>query len=411
MKKKLNIGILSDSAFLVTGYATIAREIANILADDGHNVYFFGSNYIGQNLEPGIKFEDGKELKFRMIGQGREAYFKDLLPIHTKQYNLDILIVLLDTFMVYPWFQQLDLSPAKVIWYFPSDGGGGMPLGCENVLRAAHAPVAMAKFGQKQVEKMYGIKCHHIPHAVDVSMFHPVSEERKLELKRSWSLQDKFVVGVVARNQGRKMLDRTIKAFALYAPKNPNAILLMHTDPDDAAQVFHLPSLINRYGLANRVLFTGMRYYKGFNYSQMNDIYNLMDVFLLTTSGEGFGIPIIEAMAAEIPVIATDYTTSRELVKDNKAGFVIDLVGDTEDENIQVHTSELLDGTITGSWNVERGMCSIKDAAKKLEMLGNNPDLRKELGRNGRLAVLKDYDWRICGKQWIELVTKLGGEY
>ncbi len=42
-----------------------------------------------------------------------------------------------------------------------------------------------------------------------------------------------------------------------------------------------------------------------------------MDIFLLTTSGEGFGIPTIEALACEVPCVITDFTTTYELLMDD----------------------------------------------------------------------------------------------
>lgn len=395
VKRKLNVAILSDSPTLVTGYATISREIANYIAAEGHNVYYLASNYIGQNLEPGVTFEDGKKLNFKILGQGREGYFKDLLPIYMKQYKIDVFLVLLDTFMVYPWFMQLDLSPSKVIFYYPSDGGGHLPLGCENVLKFCNKAIAMAKFGQKQVKEVHGFETGYIPHATFPDVYKPLSKEEKSKFRQMFSIPDnKFVIGTVARNQGRKMLDRTIKIFAEYAKKDPDALLFMHTDPDDQAQVFHMGSLLQRYNIMNRVLFSGMRYYKGFDYAQMNAVYNIMDVFILSTSGEGFGIPIIEAMSAGVPVLATDYTTTPELVTDHNAGFGIKLLGE-----------------ITGSWNVERGLCDIEDGVKKLEMLKASQQLRETMGKNGRDAVLKEYDWKIVGPQWVKLVEELGGAY
>lgn len=386
--------------------------MANVLADKGHNIYYLANGYLGQNILPGSTLEDGYKFNFNILGGGREAYFKDLLPIYMKTYKIDVLIILLDTFMLYPWLMQLDLSPAKTIFYYPSDGGGHLPLGCEQILKFINKPIAMAKFGQGQVKKVHGIETGHIPHAIDEEQFKPLSKEEKLQIRARYGIApEKFVVGTVARNQGRKMLDRTIKAFSLYAKENPNAILFLHTDPEDAAQVFHLPTLIQRYSLENRVRFSGMRYYKGFDYKIMNEVYNVMDVFLLTTSGEGFGIPIIEAMSAGIPVLATDYTTTRELVIDNKAGLGIPLVGTTDDENELYHGTEIIDGTITGSWNVERGICSIKKCAEALKMFSDNPSMGEAMGKNGREAILKEYTWKINGERWIKAVEEIGGEY
>jgi len=411
MKKVFNIAILSDSPYLTTGYRNQAVQLANILSEKGHNVIYFAQAFTGQAVEPGTTFEDGTKLNFKIIGQGREPYFKDILSQYVKLYKIDVLIILLDTFMLYPWIMQLDLSPAKTIFWYPSDGGGGMPLGCEQILKKIDVPIAMAKFGQQQVEKCYGIKTKYIPHALNINRIHPLPEEEKKILRLQWGIDDKFVIGVVARNQGRKMLDRTIKITAEYAKLNPNAVLLLHLDPEDVAQPFPIVSLINKYGIQNRVLFTGTKWYKGYNDNDMNKIYNLFDVFLLSTSGEGFGIPIIEAMSCKVPVLVTNYTTTKELVLDNNAGLGIGLVGVDESENPDVHCNEILDGTITGSWSVERGMCSIKDAVKKLDYLYKNPDKRKEMGANGRLAVTEIYNWEVTEKDWIKLIEELGGSY
>jgi len=411
--KKLNIAILSDSPFFCTGYSDQAKSLANLLSERGHHVFYFAHGFQGQNLLPGIKFEDGRELKFTVIGQGLKSYFEDVLSEYVKMYQIDVLIILLDTFMLYGsngWLLRQDLSPAKTIFWFPSDGGGGMPLGCEQILKFVDVPIAMAKFGQEQVKKVYNIDVMHIPHAIDTTNYYPLSKEERKKLKKEMRVEGKFVIGVVARNQGRKMLDRTIKVMAQYAKLNPDAVLFLHLDPNDPAQVFPIVHLIKRFNIENRVLFSGMKYYKGVNYKDMNKIYNIMDVFLLTTSGEGFGIPLIEAQACEIPVLATNYTTTRELVIDHNAGLGIDLVGTSEDENPRIHSNEILEGTITGSWAVERGICSIKDAVKKLDYLYNHPKEREKMGKNGRQNVVENYNWDKLKEKWFEVVEKLGGE-
>ena len=141
----------------------------------------------------------------------------------------------------------------------------------------------------------------------------------------------------------------------------------------------------------------------------MNNVYNIMDVFLLTTSGEGFGVPIIEAMSCEVPVVATDYTTTPELVLQNKAGLGINLAGvDTLDMfNLNSVTYDKLcfDGTMTGSWEVERGFCSITHCADQVEKLYKNKKLLERCGKNGRKAVLSKYDFQIVGQQWEDLLN------
>ncbi|KKK63581.1 hypothetical protein LCGC14_2992840 [marine sediment metagenome] len=172
-------------------------------------------------------------------------------------------------------------------------------------------------------------------------------------------------------------------------------------------------NLIKRYNLQNRVLFTGVNWFKGFNYKDMNNVYNVMDVFLLTTSGEGFGIPIIEAMSCEVPVVVTDYTTTQELVIDNKAGLGIKLSGTEYVDMFETDSKDYdklkMNGTMTGSWEVERGYCDIKDAAEQITWLYEHPLDAGEMGQNGRQAVVEKYDFEIVAKQWEDLMNDLSG--
>lgn len=386
-----NILWLSDSPFCCTGYATISWNVCNILANAGHDVFFLGHNYIGQELVPPIRFKDGIELKFNVIGGSNAPYAQNLITPYVKKYNIDVVVILLDTFMTYPWLLNLDFSPAKSIFYYPSDGGGGMPLGCENILKKVNYPIAMARYGQRQVKELYGLDTGYIPHAVDLRYYYPLSKEEKERCKFKFGLQGKFVVGVVQRNQGRKMPDRLIKSFAIFAKAHPDAVLLLHTDPYDVASPIDMLQLIHRYGIENRIVFTGMTFFNGFDYKQMNEVYNAMDVYYLTTSGEGFGIPLIECQACEVPAVATNYTTTPELlIEDGISGIPVKI------------TSEL-----TGSWNVERAIMSDEDGAKALTTLYDNPELRKEMGRIGREKVEKIYNWDIVGKQWIKLIEEI----
>ena len=384
--------MLSDSPFTCTGYATISTNIMNGLSDLGHQCFFQAHNYIGQTLPPGVKFEDGKELKFTIYGTGKEPYSKDVLIPRLRELKPDIFIVLLDTFMLYQaGFINLDFAPAKTIFYFPSDGEDRLPLRCEDLLRKFHVPVAMAKFGQEQVLKAHGIKAEYIPHAVDTKIYYPLPQEEREKLKAKYGFRGKFVIGSVYRNQGRKMPDRMFKAFAKFAKNNPDAILFCHSDPFDSAAVFDSHQLIKKLGIENRVRFSGMNFFKGFDYKQMNEIYNVMDVFTLSTSGEGFGVPIIEASSCGIPNVVTDYTTTKELLIDNGVcGLAVPICTD-----------------LTGSWNVERGVVDIDKLVEAYQMMKDNPAMRKEMGKIGVEKVKKYYNWDMVIKDWDKLIRRM----
>lgn len=193
--------MLSDSPTTCTGYATIATNIMNGLADMGHTCFFQAHNYVGQTIPPGLTFADGKKLNFTLYGTGKEPYAKDVIVPRIKDLKPDIFIVLLDTFMLYQQgFMTLDFAPAKTIFYYPSDGGGGLPLRCDDILRKFNVPVAMAKYGRDQCINQYKIHSEYIPHAIDPKVYYPLPKEEREKIKAKYGLTGKFVVGSVYRN-------------------------------------------------------------------------------------------------------------------------------------------------------------------------------------------------------------------
>lgn len=415
MKKVL---ILSDSCFLQTGYATIAKNIANGLAKAGFEVHYISDSYKGQTIVPGLQLQNDLKLDFFIHGSGIERHCKDLLQFHLKTIKPDYFFVLLDTFMLYPWLLEQDLSPAKSVFYFPTDGGGGLPIGCDQILKKMTKCIAMSRFGKKQVKDYHNLDVTYIPHAIDKKYYYPLPKKERDELRAKWGFANKFVVGCVARNQPRKCMDRTIKAFARFAKSNPDAVLLLHSDPYDAAAGIDLVNLIRALKIENRVLWTGMKWFKGFEYSEMNKVYNLMDCFFMLTSGEGFGIPIIEAQACGVPVVCTDYTTTHELVIENgQSGEAVKLSGvelkdlpeSVDDWNFPEIERQisLSGGDFTGTWGVERGMACVKDASDKLQKIHDSPELREEYGKNGIAKVAKYYDWDVVLPSFIKFFEDL----
>jgi glycosyltransferase involved in cell wall biosynthesis len=351
---------------------------------------------------------------------GRQPYFGDLISEHLKKTKSDIFLILLDTFMLmmpggnlpYGWFLNIDCSPAQTIFWYPSDGGAGMPKDCERILRKVECPIAMSRFGQKQVKDYYNIDTKHIPHGLNIKQYFKLPEQERINLRNKWGINDKFVIGVVARNQPRKFLDRTMKAMCLIKDKIPNSVLFLHLDPLDPAQVFPIQDLVVRYGLENRVVFSGMSALQGIPENEMNNIYNLFDCFFLSTSGEGFGIPIIEAMAAEVPVVATSYTTTSELIEETNSGFGIKLSGTEttsmhDGQNMIEYDMKTMNGTLTGSWNVERAFCDVVDAAEKITLIANNPQLKEQMGKNGRKTVEEKYDFQKVGQEFEKVMLEL----
>jgi len=422
MNKKPVVLWLSDSPFINTGYSTMSKKVMNELSEE-FDFHFLSHNYIGQNISSKGVNDNDLNFKFNVIGMGREGYCKDIIIPYIQKLKPDYFVVLLDTFMLYPWIMDFNFAPAKSVFYYPSDGGGGLPQSCENILKHFNRGISMSKYGQRQVKAIHNLDTDYIPPTCELDVFRPLSKIEKEQVKDELKvlmingqpapkgfLKNKFVVGTVARNQGRKMLDKTIKAFAIFAKDKPDAVLYMHTDMNDNAAVFHLPMLISRLGLENRVCFSDIKFYDNYPRKDMNKVYNVMDIFMLSTSGEGFGIPIVEAMACEIPCVVTDYTTTYELLQENGVcGISVPMLEidktfqeflDEGKDFKQIDEIYTLNSTLTGSWTVERGLISTKKCADAMNTYYKDRTLIEKHGKMGRVKALKGYNDKAVMDSW-----------
>lgn len=413
----------SDSPFIPTGFRNQTFLVAERLAEDGHEVFWLAPSHIGAPLK-GATMGDGRKCNFVIMpGSGKQPHAVDVLGSTLAKVRPDIYYCLLDTFMLYNnEFLNMSLPVPSSLWWpfksamwFPSDGGH-FPHQCDTVLRKFNHPVAMSKWARDQVQKEFNIKAHYIPHGIKTNNFYPLSDEQKKNLRVKYGMKfqrellGKFVIGVVGRNQPRKHLDRALKAFKIFAEGKEDVVLMMHMDENDVSQPWPILALIERYKIKNKVQFTGMNALQGYPDELMYEIYNLCDVKLDTTSGEGFGVTIIESMACEVPVVITDYTTSKEIVFDNKAGLPINLTG--EDEPLYDGKAEDVTNQVVGGYLVERGIADVKHAAQQLQACYDDwkkgGSWLKEMGKNGRDAVLKEYDFDRCvWPKWKELFEEM----
>ena len=420
----MNILHLSDSALHPTGYANQTRNLGRTVHEAGHGFYALGHNHGGQPSR-GMTLEDGEQLPFWMLGTDGSKYARNVIPEFCKSYNIDAITILMDTF---PLLKEDFLTwnlPAKTAFWFPSDGGW-FPKLCERVLKRVDHPVAMAKFGQDQLKRLHGMKCHYIPHGVRTDLFRPMGPARRAEIRDKYGdgqlfavknntfwplkldLREKFILGCVARNQGRKNLPETIQAFCKFAENHEDVLLVMHSDPVDGASVCDLQEVADRSGQGHKIVWTGMRIANPYTTARLAELYNLFDAFYLTTSGEGFGIPFIEAMACEVPVIATEFTTVKEIVLDNDAGLPVKLMGEPGDPYPH---EKPMNGVTIGTWEVSRALPDLYDCVAKLEWAYQNREKLRALGKNGRAAIMREYDWNgVVGPEWMRFLKQITEE-
>lgn len=143
----------------------------------------------------------------------------------------------------------------------------------------------------------------------------------------------KFVIGMVARLNTIKDHKTLIQAMPPVLAKYTDAELWLVGDGEQRESLERLTAAL---GLAAHVKFLGTRF-------DVPELLGQMDVFAFsTTEAEGFGIALIEALAAGVPVVASDVGPCAEVLKQGKWGR---LVEPSNSEQLAAAINEVLSGT------------------------------------------------------------------
>ena len=294
----------SNSPFVTTGYGMQTQAACRNLRVMGHDVAIFA--FYGLQ---GSKVDWGD---IPVYPNNPQDWGLKHAPVFYKDYNADILLTLVDVWVLG------GINPGmKWVPWMPIDHDPAPPLVID-VLKKSNGlvkPIAMSKYGQAQLKKS-GIESYYIPHSINTEMFAPSEEWRRVGRER-YKWEDKFVIGTVGTNHvERKNWTASMKAVKIFSAMHPGEVIYyMHTNPFDEKGI-NLHLLREALGIEDITKFPSQAdMIIGIETETMARMYNALDVFLLPTKGEGFGIPIMEAQSCGVPVITTKCTAQVELME------------------------------------------------------------------------------------------------
>ncbi|MBY0061795.1 MULTISPECIES: glycosyltransferase family 4 protein [Priestia] len=204
--------------------------------------------------------------------------------------------------------------------------------------------LATKRFKAKRIEHVHGV-------GINTENFKPANEKEKIHLKKSFGYHpDDFLLFYAAEFNKNKNQQLLLQSLALIKDEIPHAKLLL---AGKGPLLENCQELAASLGILHMVEFLGYR-------NDLQKIVPMCDVAVASSLREGLPVNIMEAMACGLPVVALDNRGHRELVHNNKNGWVINSASRVE-------------------------------FASKIKVLAKIEDVKHKLGINGRDMILKKY--------------------
>jgi glycosyltransferase involved in cell wall biosynthesis len=257
--------------------------------------------------------------------------------------------------------------------------------------------------------------------SVDHRTFRPVTWTKNYHKAKYGLPTDSIIIGSVMRNQKRKLIAELFSSLRqlIDQTKNNKIYLYLHTSYPEA-QGWHIPELLQEYGVYNNVIFT---YYcpatkkifpslykgpmclapdnsgqtlifpnvvNGVNNDQLCQIYNLFDIYVQYAICEGLGIPQLEAAACGIPIFAVNYSGMEEIT--------------TKVNGVKINhllSKELETGSDRATPDNQH---LVSEIIKWIQM---DEEKKEEFAKNTRDLLVENYSWDKTAESFIKIFDSL----
>lgn len=136
----------------------------------------------------------------------------------------------------------------------------------------------------------------------------------KLAKRRALGLSETCkIVGTAARLNSIKNIPMMLRVLKLVLQQVPDTCLVIAGQGEEKER---LKALALELGVTDQVKFIGLRF-------DLPEVYQLFDVFLLTSFSEGISVTLLESMASGVPSVVTDVGGNREVVVEGETGFLV----------------------------------------------------------------------------------------
>lgn len=251
--------------------------------------------------------------------------------------------------------------------------------------------IAYSKFGQAEIQSVVNKPVSYIYHGYDPKEYYVMPDSEKLSKSAiSFGLDDNsFLVSTVAANGFRKGIDLMFIAFRKFLDSIPTeerskCFFYLHTNIEGTGG-WRIKDLAKMTGIEANVKVNEQvkSYGKFISTEQLRTIYNVSDLYINMSRGEGFGLPILEAMACGCRVMYPDYATPPEFANDLKIPIA------AKEIRINVHSYSAIA-------NVDK---AAREMRKLYYEIKNSPEKHRKIKKENAKRALQ-YTWENTITAW-----------
>lgn len=302
------IAVITDMDLGGSGYFYLTAPLLSGLTSLGHEIKVAGYGYNGaEHLFP-FSIIPAREL------QECVAIVNNLIYL----WQPDILLVAMDLPIQHSLFAQLSQFKKKYIAITPLENG---PLTMSWVapLFNMDAVFFISELGKQEAIKAGLTKAEHLQVGIDRTIWRVPTSEERVQIREGLGISpDEFVILTVADNQERKNLWAGLSAVSRLKRESPKPLRYILVTRENSPVGWKLRDLAIQLDINQELNI----FNRGIPLGDLWGLYAVSDAYLCTSKAEGFGMPILEAMACNLPCVATDTGALHELLMDGR-GFLI----------------------------------------------------------------------------------------
>ena len=306
------------------GSGVVATELGKELASRGHEVHFISYALpIRLTVTERIYFHEVEVLSYPLF-----EYPPYDLVLATKmaevmtRYKLDILHVhYAIPHSISAYLAKMMLSGSKVPFVTTLHGTDITLVGNDRSylpitrfgIEQSDAVTAVSEYLKERTIDEFQIRrpISVVPNFVDCDVY---GKSNDLSLRRRYATDDQTIFIHISNFRPVKRVEDVVSIFARVHQATPAKLLMVGDGPDRPKAEW----LAGTHGVSQDVLFLGKQ-------NEMAPFLSIADVLLLPSENESFGLVALEAMACEVPVIATRIGGVPEVVADGQDGFLMGL--------------------------------------------------------------------------------------